>query len=469
MENVDNWQTKISIQQKQKIMSLVESFNRPCPRYTSYPTAKQFIPLEGRDEQIHENELYAELGQDLKTVSLYLHIPFCQQLCYYCGCHKFITQNKDKGQTYLNYLVREIELRAGSLPPGVQVTDIHLGGGTPTFLSDEQLERLAGVLRANFNISDKCKWAIELDPRTVDSTRINNIIDIGFNRFSLGIQDFNAKTQIAINRQQSYESIEALVLAIRGRQAATTNFSINFDLVYGLPHQNQQTFMQTLENVVTLNPDRIAMFNYAHMPSMFASQAKIKQVDLPNAQLKVAILIDAINYLEMNGYHQVGLDHFVKAQDNLYQAQQNETLIRNFQGYADSDTQVMLGFGVSAISDYSVAMLQNEKHLKSYYQAIDQQHAAFVKALFRSNKDKQRESLIHHLLCHLTLPIQQIPLGDYVEEWVQLKVFERQGLLKIEADKIQVTPIGQIFIRNIAQVFDSYNKLSHVKGFSNAI
>ncbi|WP_016956890.1 oxygen-independent coproporphyrinogen III oxidase [Catenovulum agarivorans] len=469
MENVDNWQTKISVQQKQKIMSLVETFNRPCPRYTSYPTAKQFIPLEGSEEQINESELYAELDGNLKTVSLYLHIPFCQQLCYYCGCHKFITQNKEKGQTYLNYLIKEIEQRAPSLPAEVQVTDIHLGGGTPTFFSDEQLQSLANALKANFNISDKCEWAIELDPRTLDSTRINNIIDIGFNRFSLGIQDFNDKTQIAINRQQSYQSIESLILAIRQRQAATTNFSINFDLVYGLPHQNQQTFMQTLENVVSLNPDRIAMFNYAHMPSMFPSQAKIKQADLPNAQLKVAILIDAINYLEINGYRQVGLDHFVKADDNLYQAQQNETLIRNFQGYAASATQVTLGLGVSAISDYSVAMLQNDKSLKCYYQALDLQQTAFAKVIFRSNQDKQRALIIDNLLCHLMLPIQQIPQRDFAEEWRQLRILVSLGLLTIERHKIVLTEVGQIFIRNVAQVFDSYNKLSHVNGFSNAV
>ena len=469
MENVINWQTKISAKQKQTIISLVETFNKPCPRYTSYPTAKQFIPLQNGLDEVNEGDLYTELGENLNTASLYFHIPFCQQLCYYCGCHKFITQNKEKGETYLSYLIKEVELRSQTLPKHVRITDIHLGGGTPTFLSDEELKRLSKAILANFNISDSCEWAIELDPRTVNSERINNIIDIGFNRFSLGIQDFNDKTQIAINRQQSYQSIEEIMLAIRQRQAATANFSINFDLVYGLPHQNQHTFMQTLKNVVSLNPDRIAMFNYAHMPSMFPSQAKIKQADLPNAQTKVAILIDAINYLEMNGYRQVGLDHFVKVEDNLYQAQQNETLIRNFQGYADSETQVMLGFGVSAISDYSVAMLQNDKQLKSYYKSIDQQSLPVVKALFRNKHDKQRESIIHYLLCHLSLPITQLPLAEFAEEWVQLKEFEHLGLLKITEDTIEINLVGQIFIRNIAQVFDSYNKLSHVKGFSNAI
>ncbi|EWH09265.1 coproporphyrinogen III oxidase [Catenovulum agarivorans DS-2] len=469
MENLSAWQKKISAQQKQTIMSLVERFNRPCPRYTSYPTAKQFVAIEQGDEIIDEPELYSQVDRKVNCLSLYFHIPFCQQLCYYCGCHKFITQNKDKAETYLNYLIQEVELRAKNCPEHVKVTDIHLGGGTPTFLTDAQLERLFDAIKANFSIADGCEWAIEIDPRTVDSARIKNIINIGFNRFSLGIQDFNDKTQIAINRQQSYQSIESIVLAIRQCQTLETDFSVNFDLIYGLPLQNQQSFMQTLENVVSLNPDRIAMFNYAHMPKMFPAQAKIKQADLPNAQLKVAILIDAINYLEQNGYRQVGLDHFVKVEDNLYQALQNETLTRNFQGYADCETQVMLGFGVSAISDFSTAMLQNEKQLKAYYQSIDKQQMPFKKVIFRTQQDKQREGLIHHLLCHLEIPVNKLDYLTFTSEWLALKQLETLGLLTINKQQIKVTMVGQIFIRNIAQIFDSYNKLSHVTGFSNAI
>ena len=435
---------------------LLNKYDTRGPRYTSYPTALEFSDNFSHAELTHAGGLSAT-----KELSLYLHIPFCHSLCYYCGCNKIVTRHKDKADIYLDYLEKEILSRAQVFGTRV-IRQLHLGGGTPSFLSQAQLSRLIKMLQHNFSFATDIEMSIEVDPREIELALADHLASIGFNRLSIGVQDTNEKVQQAINRPQSTEFIQSFIQ--RAKQVGFS--SVNIDLIYGLPHQTIETFTQTLSQVIEqLDADRISLFSYAHMPSVFAAQRKISDDWLPNADSKFALMKLAIETLCAHGYEFIGMDHFAKPTDELAKAQQNGQLHRNFQGYTTKGDCDLLGLGVSAISSVGNVYSQNVKTLKDYYQQIDTQGHAVVKGLRLSQDDQIRRTVIKQLMCNLLLDkaaVEQtfnIHFDEYFEDdLLSLSPFIKDGLLTNTPDSISVDPRARLLIRNICMSFDAYLK-----------
>jgi len=435
---------------------LLNKYDTSGPRYTSYPTALEFSDNFSNDELIRAGQ-----SSSTKELSLYLHIPFCHSLCYYCGCNKIVTRHTAKADIYLDYLEKEILTRAetfGTRP----IRQLHLGGGTPSFLSHAQLSRLIATLRNNFSFAKDIEMSIEVDPREIELELADHLASIGFNRLSIGVQDTNQKVQKAINRPQSTEFIQSLI-----KRAKLVGFtSVNIDLIYGLPHQTKETFIQTLDEVINkLNADRISLFSYAHMPKVFAAQRKIRDEWMPSTDDKFALMKLAIETLSANGYEFIGMDHFAKPTDELAKAQQNAELHRNFQGYTTKGDCDLLGLGVSAISSVDDVYSQNVKTLKDYYQQIDNQGHAVVKGRRLSQDDKIRRLVINQLMCNLYLDkksVEQefkINFEQYFADDIRsLSPFINDGLLKNTAENINVSPRARLLIRNICMSFDAYLK-----------
>ncbi len=436
-------------------LNLIQKYNNSGPRYTSYPTALEF----------HENYTEQDFDEAAKRyperpLSLYVHIPFCHKLCYFCGCNKVITRHQHKADIYLDYLEEEIKNRA-QLFRNRHVTQVHWGGGTPTYLTEAQSARLMQMLRDNFTISDKAEISIEMDPREIELSMLEHLHNIGFNRISMGVQDFNKEVQHAVNREQDEEFIRALL--IRARELGFQ--STNLDLIYGLPLQTVESFTFTLQKVIELNPDRLSVFNYAHLPSRFAGQAKIKEHMLPKPESKLTILQKTIEILGNAGYKFIGMDHFAKPDDELAIAQQNGILHRNFQGYTTQEECDLLGLGVSAISLLGDTYAQNQKELKHYYAEVDAHGTALHKGLTMSNEDCLRRDVIKQLICNFKLdyaPFERQYHIDFKAHFAEdlglLTPLAEDGLVEINDNGIKVSSRGRLLIRNICMCFDTYSR-----------
>ncbi|MBF9001965.1 oxygen-independent coproporphyrinogen III oxidase [Vibrio nitrifigilis] len=433
--------------------AILDKYNYSGPRYTSYPTALEF----------HEAFTIAEYDMACteypeRPLSLYVHIPFCHKLCYYCGCNKIVTRHPEKADEYLDILELEIRQRA-SLLQGREVTQLHFGGGTPTFLSKAQISRVMGILHEEFNFSGDAEISIEIDPREIELNILDHLYYEGFNRISIGVQDFNKEVQKLINREQDEQFIVDLV-----EHAKELGFrSTNLDLVYGLPKQTAESFAKTLQRILEIRPGRLSVFNYAHMPNIFAAQRKIKDADLPRAEEKMAILQQTIETLTDAGYQFIGMDHFALPDDELAIAQREGRLHRNFQGYTTQGDCDLVGFGVSAISMIGDAYAQNQKDLKKYYQQVDEMRHALWKGLSLDGDDLLRREVIKQLMCNFKLDKQMIErrfsirFHDYFkQDLALLQTFIDDQLVTVDEQYIEVTLRGRLLIRNICMCFDKY-------------
>ncbi|MGO1296083.1 MAG: oxygen-independent coproporphyrinogen III oxidase [Vibrio sp.] len=446
---------------------LLNKYNYSGPRYTSYPTALEF----------HEAFTSAELDMACtdyphRPLSLYIHIPFCHKLCYYCGCNKIVTRHTEKADDYLDVLDQEIRQRAALLQNRT-VTQLHFGGGTPTFLTKEQISRVMAVVHEEFHFSEDAEISIEIDPREIELDILDHLRAEGFNRISIGVQDFNKDVQVKINREQDESFIVAMV-----ERAAQLGFrSTNLDLVYGLPLQTADSFMDTLKRVVEVHPGRLSVFNYAHMPRLFPAQRKIHDEDLPQPEEKMKILQNTIEYLTQAGYQFIGMDHFALPEDELAVAQREGRLHRNFQGYTTQGECDLVGFGVSAISMIGNTYSQNQKELKKYYHQMDQLRHALWKGVSLDDDDLIRREVIKLLMCNFKLDKHAIEsefvinFNQYFQQDLELlQTFIDDGLVVADERYLDVTPKGRLLIRNICMCFDSYlRKQARQQQFSRVI
>ncbi len=434
---------------------LIQKYNQSGPRYTSYPTALEF------NESYQDEDFKAAAARyPNKPLSLYVHIPFCHKLCYFCACNKIITRHQHKVDIYLDYLEKEIKYRS-ALFKQRKITQIHWGGGTPTYLNEEQSLRLMAMLRKHFDVSDEAEISIEMDPREIELDMLDHLRAIGFNRISMGIQDFNKEVQKLVNREQDEEFIFALMK--RAKELGFT--STNIDLIYGLPKQTVESFLFTLQKVIELNPDRMSVFNYAHLPSRFAAQIKIKDEMLPAPEIKLEILQKTIETLGQAGYKFIGMDHFAKPNDELAIAQDNGVLHRNFQGYTTQEDADLLGMGVSAISLLGDSYAQNHKELKQYYAEVEMRGIALHKGLTMTKDDCLRRDVIKALICNFKLDYatfeQQYNIEFkryFAEDLDLLAPLAQDGLLAITDTGLTVSPQGRLLIRNICMCFDIYSR-----------
>ncbi|BCV56020.1 coproporphyrinogen-III oxidase [Shewanella algae] len=432
---------------------MIEKYNYSGPRYTSYPTALEF------DDSFTEGDLLSAIaGSKSDKLSLYIHIPFCAKLCYYCGCNKVITRHQHKADQYIEYLAAEIVKRA-PLFKHYTVTQMHWGGGTPTFLNPEQIIKLSSLLKSHFNFAEQGEYSIEVDPREIELSMLDALKEAGFNRISIGVQDFNKEVQVAVNREQDEDFIFALI-----KKAKEMGFvSTNVDLIYGLPHQTPETFAETIQRILDLSPDRLSVFNYAHLPARFAAQRKIKDEHLPSPQQKLDMLHQTIKTLTGAGYQYIGMDHFAKPDDELAKLQREGRLHRNFQGYTTQEECDLLGLGVSSISQIGDCYAQNQKDIRPYYEAIDEQGHALWKGCKLNRDDEIRRAVIKQLICHFELDMAKMEqqLGIQFEEYFAedlklLQTFIDDKLVNIENRQISISPTGRLLIRNICICFDVY-------------
>ena len=435
---------------------LCRRFDISGPRYTSYPTADRFVADPGA--QILVDALQHRPSPE-QPLSLYVHLPFCSTVCYYCGCNKVITKDHSKSTRYLDYLEREIDMQIDALSGTRNVSQLHWGGGTPTFLDDAEMARLMGMLKSRFHFLPDGEYSIEIDPRSVDPQRAHTLAELGFNRMSLGIQDFDPLVQQAVNRIQSFEQTRDVLLAAR----AAGFKSVSVDLIYGLPRQTLEGFRATLDKTLSLAPDRIALYSYAHLPQIFMPQRRIQDAELPQAEDKLSLMAMAIETLVDAGYVFIGMDHFARPDDELALAQKAGKLHRNFQGYSTHAELDLLAFGVSAIAKVGPVYAQNAKSLDEYYHDIDAGHLPVRRGYRMDNDDELRRAVIQELMCHFGLDFAEvsktwsIDFADYFAEALeQLQPLAEAGLLQISDQRIDVMPKGRLLVRIIAMAFDRY-------------
>jgi oxygen-independent coproporphyrinogen III oxidase len=441
------------------LAQLLARHDVPGPRYTSYPTIDHCTESVGAAE-LEDALKSRSLGGLRRPLSLYVHVPFCESVCYYCACNKVVTKKHDRVEHYLRCLENEALLIArlaeGNLTP---ITQFHMGGGTPTFLNDVELLRLVQNLKRLFPFAANLEMSIEVDPRTVDELRLLSLRSMGFNRLSLGIQDFDPLVQKAVHREQTFESVQLLMKAARRLGFE----SINTDLIYGLPKQNPQRFAETLDRLVSLSPDRVALYGYAHLPERFKSQRRIHQADLPDAASRIALLAQAIEHMRAAGYEHIGMDHFAKPHDPLAVARRQGRLHRNFQGYTTQPDADLIGLGVSAISKVGSVMVQNCRELDRYEDALNRNHLALFRGHESNRDDLVRYSIVMALLCQGSLCFEDFSQAHWIDfekhfetELLQLQEFESQGLLNFTPAGLEITELGWYFARPIAMVFDRY-------------
>ncbi|MEB4592306.1 oxygen-independent coproporphyrinogen III oxidase [Candidatus Thiothrix sp. Deng01] len=452
---------------------LIRRYDTAGPRYTSYPTAVAFGSFTEDEYKAHaymSNEDPIPL-----PLSLYFHIPFCDTVCFYCACNKIVTKDHAKAAAYLQYLFREIEMQSKLYDRDRVVEQLHWGGGTPTFLSHDEMRALMEKTRQHFalHITDDGDYSIEIDPRSVSVETIGVLREIGFNRFSLGVQDVDAKVQDAVNRIQPIGQTVSIIDACRAQGAK----SISVDLIYGLPFQTVDSFRQTLDTMIGISPDRISVFNYAHLPNLFKPQRRINEADLPSPDTKLQIMQLAVEHLTAAGYEYIGMDHFAKPDDELAQAQRQGTLHRNFQGYTTHADCDLIGMGVSSISSVAECYSQNAKTLEEYYATLDTGHLPVIKGLTLDEDDILRRYIIQQLACHFRLDFGQVErffsldFADYfTRELEVLQTMTEDALLQFTPTGLEVTPRGRFLIRNICMVFDvSLRKQSAQQRFSRVI
>lgn len=453
---------------------LIRRYDGHGPRYTSYPTAAQFTDEFGADAY---ERAARQTNESLNPgpLSLYVHIPFCDTVCFYCGCNKVVTKNRNRAATYLNYLFREVEWQGALYDRDREVVQLHLGGGTPTFLSPEEMNRLMAALSESFMLSDAPDrdYSIELDPRSVDPDAIRHLADLGFNRFSIGVQDIDEKVQRAVNRIQPFELTLRIVDACRDAGAN----SVNIDLIYGLPHQCETGFIQTLNRIIDqARPDRLSIFNYAHLPGRFKTQRQIDASALPSPELKLRMLASTISTLAAAGYVHIGMDHFALPHDSLAQAMSDGSLQRNFQGYSTHTGCDLVSMGVSAIGKPGNHYSQNAKTLDDYYARIDLGKLPVARGVTLSDDDCIRAEAIQQLSCHYALDgtafADRFGIGFdeyFAPEVEQLRTLACDGLLAMDNGRWCVSAKGRLLIRNICAVFDCYQQPTTSKEFSRLI
>jgi len=438
--------------------ALLRRFDIPGPRYTSYPTADRFVEAFGAAE-FSEALAARHAAVASASLSLYVHLPFCNTVCYYCACNKVITKDRSKSAEYIQYVEREADLVSTRLTGSREIEQLHFGGGTPTFLSNEELEQLMAVLALRFPLAERGEFSIEVDPRTTPPDKVATLGRLGFNRISIGVQDFDPDVQKAVNRLQSFEMTQATVEAARTAQFK----SINLDLIYGLPKQNRETFARTLDKVMVLSPERIALYHYAHLPDRFKPQRRINSEEVPNSEEKMHIMLDAIKRLTAAGYQYIGMDHFAKASDDLAKAQRQGRLHRNFQGYSTRPDCDLIGLGVSAISKIGPTYSQNVRTLDEYYDLLRQGMLPTVRGVVLDRDDILRRNVIMALMCHFEVSKEAIETTHTIKfdecfklELAELRQFVDEGLVEITPEWVSVTPRGKLLIRAIAMTFDRY-------------
>ncbi len=449
-----------SLLSSEDLAPLLHKYDVYGPRYTSYPTALQFnesfCEKDYQLQALSSNELPIP-----KPLSVYIHVPFCKSLCYYCGCNKIITHKNQLAHDYLDYLYREIEMHAKHYQNDRLLQQIHFGGGTPTFLKPQQLREIIEVLAQSFHLGlpDTLEISIEIDPRTVTSDEMHELITMGFNRISIGIQDFDPDVQKAINRVQSKDQVEAVIASARKHKVN----SISLDIIYGLPKQTRTSFSKTLDEIIDIRPDRIALYNYAHMPQRIAAQRLIHTSDLPNTEEKLNIFTDSIQRLTEAGYIYIGMDHFALPTDSLANALKNGGLQRNFQGYSTHAECDVIGVGVSAISRVNNSFSQNVTEISKYKEAISKGHLPIKRGVSLTKDDRIRSDLIQQIMCDGQIDYSQFGAEHdiffhryFQEELTSLYSLQEDGLIQLSDQGFAVSAKGRIFLRNIAMKFDAY-------------
>jgi oxygen-independent coproporphyrinogen-3 oxidase len=453
-------------------IELIRRYDKAGPRYTSYPTAVQFH--RGFDKATYRQYALNSNAAPLKPLSLYVHIPFCDTVCFYCACNKVVTKDRSLATPYLTHLHREIVFQSALFKRERPVTQLHWGGGTPTFLSHAEMRDLMHEIKDHFQLldDDSGEYSIEIDPRETQSDTVALLREIGFNRMSLGVQDFDHKVQKAVNRIQSEEQTFAVLEAAR-REGFK---SISIDLIYGLSHQSVDSFSKTLDKILAVKPERLSIFNYAHLPTLFKPQRRINEADLPTPAEKLAILQNTINQLTDAGYIYIGMDHFALPDDELAIAQRNGTLYRNFQGYSTHADCDLIGLGITSIGKVGDSYSQNVKTLDEYYTQIDSGQLPVFRGVALNADDKLRRAVITQLICHFSLDIPaveqeyQIDFKKYFsEEWAELGTMQEDGLLVRSDQRIEILPAGRLLVRNICMTFDAYLRQNKEQRFSKVI
>jgi oxygen-independent coproporphyrinogen-3 oxidase len=435
-------------------IELLQRYDAPVPRYTSYPTAPHFH--ERIDAEVYRDWLAAISRAE--KMSLYLHVPYCTRMCWYCGCHTKVVRQYGPVGDYAKVLDREVEMVASAVPPGPQVTHVHWGGGTPTMLSSEDFTALMSVLRERFTFVAQAEVAVEIDPRTLTEDKARALAQAGVTRASLGVQDFNDIVQQAINRIQPFEMSADVVGWLRGAGIA----AINFDLMYGLPHQTVDLVLRTVDLAVKLEPDRLALFGYAHVPWMKTHQRMIDEATLPGAAERLRQAEAAAERLAEHGYRRIGLDHFARAEDSLTRALDDGRLRRNFQGYTDDQATSLLGFGASAIGSLSQGYVQNAVPFGAYAGAIKAGRLAVSRGVEVDADDRLRRTVIERLMCDLTVDLAALgedlapPPHGFAEELSALAPMARDGLVELKGSRVHITDTGQPLMRTVCAVFDRY-------------
>lgn len=437
---------------------LIRQYDLSGPRYTSYPTAPQFSETFSAEDF---NAAVERSNASQRPLSLYFHIPFCDTLCFYCGCNKVVTNNKGRAKPYLDSVVREITMQAERFDTRRPVKQLHWGGGTPTFINCDEMSLLMNATRQHFNLVDdeSGEFSIEIHPGRVTASTMEHLRNLGFNRVSMGVQDFDLRVQKAVNRYNTLEDVTSLMEALR----LQNYHSISMDLIYGLPLQTRQSFATTLNRVIDLSPDRLSLFNYAHLPHLFKSQALIKEEELPSAEQKLDILQMSIEMLQNAGYVYIGMDHFAKPEDSLVQAQRAGVLQRNFQGYSTHGDCDLIAMGVSSISSFGGVYVQNAKNVEQYQKLIDKGESASIRGFTLSPEDHLRQFVINQLICQFSLSFNDIqqyfsvdPKIHFQSELEELAPMIEDGLLLVNDDGIQIQNVGRLLIRRVCMVFDEY-------------
>ncbi|WP_160286663.1 oxygen-independent coproporphyrinogen III oxidase [Pseudomonas sp. QL9] len=450
---------------------LIRRYDLSGPRYTSYPTAVQFHEGVGPFDMLHA---LRDSQKARRPLSLYVHIPFCANICYYCACNKVITKDRGRSAPYLARLIHEAEMIGRHLGREQRVEQLHFGGGTPTFLSPGQLRELMSQLRTHLHLldDDSGDYGIEIDPREADWSTMGLLRELGFNRVSLGVQDFDLEVQRAVNRLQSFDETRAIMDAARTLQYR----SVNIDLIYGLPKQTPERFAQTVEQVIGLQPDRLSVFNYAHLPERFMPQRRIDVADLPSPGQKLEMLQRTIEQLSAAGYRYIGMDHFALPDDELAMAQEDGTLQRNFQGYTTHGHCDLIGLGVSAISQIGNLYAQNSSEIADYMSSLDNGQLATRRGLFCTPDDRIRRAVIQQLICHFRLDFAAVERefniefrGYFASVWPELKRFAADGLILLDRDGIDVTAAGRLLVRSLCMLFDRYLPEQNLQRFSRVI
>jgi oxygen-independent coproporphyrinogen-3 oxidase len=436
---------------------LIGRYDVSGPRYTSYPTADRFVEAFG-EPQLRQWLARRNIGGFSQPLSLYVHLPFCENVCYYCACNKVVTRDHGRSAKYIKYLEKELALLAPLVGEARSIHAMHWGGGTPTFLGSDEMRALMRAVESTFARDRKTEYSIEVDPRSAEPGRMAVLADLGFNRVSLGVQDFEPAVQKAVHRVQSVETTRRVMAEAR----ASGFKSVNLDLIYGLPKQTLASFNRTLDEVLLLGPDRVALYSYAHLPKLFKPQRRIAEADLPSAEQKLQLMTLAVGRLTRAGYLYIGMDHFARPDDELALAQTRGQLARGFQGYSTHGGD-LVGVGISSIGQIGPTYYQNLKDLDAYYAALDAGRLPVLRGLELSADDLVRRAVIHGLMCHFRVSIEAIELSHLIDfpryfagEMHVLRKLAEDGLVELGQEWIVVTPKGRLLVRSIAMVFDRY-------------